>query len=351
MNSPAPIDSKAQLKAIHAMLSDGHKSIRLETHTFLFWGISAAFLILVVPELFSHQRFPDASQRLLLQNILISSLLFATGVLDYRCTHKKREARGESLSFVQQQITKLWWLLIALVVVINIGMNIYGGGYLFYGITLVLIGIGIYVHGLFSRQMLRWGGGLMIVLGLSLLASSLNIDIQKWVTASAFGIGLPALAIMVNRTPETTLHRDLIQSIIWFSLVLAPAMIAITLLNRSSSDKWPQISYQEYRENNSGQNSHTPLLVKFPAGTYIPLKVHIQGDIIKQIGSTTLEMRTTQPISVVVNAGEIQNQLRIGDNQWKSAYNYRIRDWKVKGLFSPDRQPELNLDFYLQFKN
>lgn len=351
MNSQTPTSSKAQLQAIHAMLSDGHKSICFETHTFLFWGVTAAFLILVVPELFSEHRFPESSQRMLFQNIFISVLLFATGVLDYHWTRKKRNASGKSLSFVQQQITKLWWMLVALVVVINIGMNIYGGGYLFYGITLILIGIGIYVHGLFSRQMLRWGGGLMIVLGLSLLGSSLNIDIQKWVAASAFGIGLPALAMMVNRTPETTLRREFIQSMIWFALVLTPTMIAVTLFDQSDFDNLPQISYQEYRANSLHQSDHSPLLVKLPTGMRIPLNVHIQGDALEQVGTTTIEMKTTQPVSVIVDAGEVQNQLRIGDGRWKSAYSYRVRDWKVKGSFSPNKRPELNLNFYLQFKD
>lgn len=242
-------------------------------------------------------------------------------------------------------------MLIALVVVINIGMNIYGGGYLFYGMTLVLIGIGIYVHGLFSHQMLKWGGGLMIVLGLSLLGSSLNIDIQKWVAISAFGIGLPALAIMVNRTPDTTLQRELIQSLLWFALVLTPVTIAITLLKQSNFDRWPQISYQEYLANDARQGNPLALVVKLPAGTLIPLKVHIQGDALKQVGTTTIKMQTTQPVSVAIDAGKVQDQLRISDGRWKSANNYQIRDWKLRGQFSPEGHPQLSLNFHLKFKD
>ena len=45
------------------------------------------------------------------------------------------------------QLTKVWWLLVGLIVVISIGMNLFGGGYLFYGIVLALMGLAFYIHG------------------------------------------------------------------------------------------------------------------------------------------------------------------------------------------------------------
>ena len=185
----------AQLQAIQAMLSSGHASIRLERHTFMLWGLSAAALILLIPRLISQENFPDQIQRMWLQNTVISLVLLAVGVVDAVWTARARQRRDETISFIQRQITKLWWLLIALVVVIDIGMNLYGGGYFFYGITLVLTGIGIYVYGLFSRQMLTWSGALQILLGLALIASSPEIHVQEWVAACAFGIGFPAASI------------------------------------------------------------------------------------------------------------------------------------------------------------
>lgn len=348
MRSQIPTGRNTQLHAIHAMLSDGHRSIRLENHTFFLWGLTAAFLILIVPELFSHQRFPDQSQRILFQNIFISVLLIGAGMLDYRWTRQKREARDESISFAQQQITKLWWMLIALVVILNIGMNVYGGGYLFYGITLILIGLGIYVHGLFSRQMLSWGGGLMIVLGLSLLATSPDISIQEWVGASAFGIGLPALALMVNKTCVTSLRREVVLSGIWFVLVLTPVVLAFNMLNRSSFDGWPQITYQDDLAMGLDERKNESRIVNLPAGTHVPVIVHIQGDVLKQLETTTIQMQTTRPVSIAIDDGEVQQMLRILDGRWKSALDYRIHDWVLKGALSSEGSPEVNLSFRLK---
>ncbi len=42
MNSSSRQRGSAQLQAIQAMLSSGHASIRLERHTFILWGLSAA---------------------------------------------------------------------------------------------------------------------------------------------------------------------------------------------------------------------------------------------------------------------------------------------------------------------
>lgn len=120
---------RGQLQAIQEMLVSGHASVRMERHTFILWGLAAGGLILLVPRLFSMEQFSDQTQRMWFQNAFISLVLVGVGVLDTVWTWRIRQRRDETLSFIQRQVTKLWWLLIALVVVINIGMNLYGGGY------------------------------------------------------------------------------------------------------------------------------------------------------------------------------------------------------------------------------
>lgn len=348
MDSHTASDSRARLEAIHAMLSGGHKSIRLETHTFWLWGLTAAFLILAVPELFSHQRFPEFAQRILWQNIFISALLIGAGMLDVRLTRQKRDARNETVSFVQQQVTRLWWMLVALVVVINIGMNVYGGGYLFYGITLVLIGIGIYVHGLFSRQMLCWGGGLMMVLGLALLAASPPLHIHEWVAASAFGIGLPVLAVMVNRSQHAGWHRELRLSAVWFALVLTPVLIVVSVYGRSDYAQWPQVSYKQFLLDGGQRNITSPQLVNIPAGTAIPLRVEIQLEALEPAFTTAMDLKTARPMGLAIANGELQQMLQRVDDHWREARGYRIRDWKLQERLASTGGPELTLSVRLQ---
>jgi hypothetical protein len=70
--------------------------------------------------------------------------------------------------FVQAQITKVWWLLIGMGVLFSFAASVSGGAAMMvFGIWLLLVGLGLglYIHGLFSDQMLEWAGALVIALG------------------------------------------------------------------------------------------------------------------------------------------------------------------------------------------
>ncbi len=341
---------QAQLQAIHAMLSSGHASVRMERHTFLLWGLTAGALILLVPQLFSLERFHDPGQRMWLQNLFISLVLFGAGALDAVWTARIRRRRDESLSFVQRQVTKLWWLLIALVVVISIGMNLYGGGYFFYGITLVLTGIGIYVHGLFSRQMLTWSGTLQIVLGLVMIAVSPEIDVQQWVAASAFGIGFPAFALMVDRTVERSRVQELLLSLVWLALVLVPAFLAITLWPGQRFDAWPQLTWEGYLQQ-ADEGRLDSLVVALPAGIYVPVTLGVTGDLLQPVEQPTpLMMKTTRPVSLAIEHGQVLGMMRLGEGEWRSGNDYRIERWDARGRLSPTGGPAVDVNFHIAFE-
>lgn len=338
-----------QLQAIHAMLATGHASIRLERHTFMLWGLAAACLILLVPRLFSQGLFPDHELRMWLQNLFVSAVLLATGVVDAIWTARARSRRDESLSFTQRQLTRLWWLLIALVVVINVGMNLYGGGYFFYGIVLVLTGIGIYVQGLFSRQLLTWSGALQIVLGLVLVAFPPKLQLQEWIAASAFGIGFPAFAFMVDRTRGRNPLKELLLSLGWLALVLVPAFCLAILWPGERFDDWRRLSWEGYRDADDAIQEED-VVVTLPAGTRVPVTVRIEGDLLRSLSPPQpLVMVTTRPLDLPIEKGEVIGKLRIGEGEWRSAYDYRITGWNPSARLSPQDGPSIDLGFQLNF--
>lgn len=340
---------RSQLQAIHAMLSSGHASVRMERHTLILWGLTAAGLILLVPEIFSMEHFPDPHLRMWLQNSLISLVLLGVGVLDAVWTARIRRRRDETLSFVQRQVTKLWWLLIALVVVINIGMNLYGGGFFFYGITLVLTGIGIYVHGLFSRQLLTWSGALQILLGLVLIAVSPQILLQQWVAACAFGVGFPAFALMVDRTEERSLFKELLLSLGWLVLVLAPAFVVISLWHGEQYDEWRQMAWSDYRRHAIVDDESLVLTV--PAGTLVPLSLHIKGDLLQPVEQLPdLVLRTTRSVDLALEQGSDLDAVRVAGEEWRPRYDYRVENWEVRGRLSPEDGAALDLSFDVLFE-
>ncbi|MEJ2590352.1 MAG: hypothetical protein P8178_02940 [Candidatus Thiodiazotropha sp.] len=341
---------RAQLQAIHAMLASGHASVRMERHTFVLWGLAAGGLILLVPQLFSVERFTDPGQRLWLQNGFISLVLLGVGVLDAVWTARIRSRRDETLSFVQRQVTKLWWLLIALVVVINIGMNLYGGGYFFYGITLVLTGIGIYVHGLFSRQMLTWSGALQILLGLVMIAVSPEIHVQEWVAASAFGIGFPAFALMADRKFERSVSKELLLTLGWLALVLVPAFVAVSLWQGHRFESWPHLTWEGYLQRADASDGES-LVVTLPAGTTVPVSVHVSGDLLQPVEQPApVMMQTTRPVGLAIDHGQVLGLMRISDGEWRSGFDYRIERWKAEGKLNPIEGPAVDLNMHVAFE-
>ncbi len=307
-------------------------------------------MILLIPRLVSQENFPDQIQRMWLQNGVISLVLLATGVTDALWTARARQRRDETISFIQRQITKLWWLLIALVVVIDIGMNLYGGGYFFYGITLVLTGIGIYVYGLFSRQMLTWSGALQILLGLALIATSPEIHVQEWVAACAFGIGFPAFALMVDRTEQRGAVRELLLSMAWLGLVLVPALTMVSLVNNHRFDTWRQLSWDSYLEEGTSASTDS-LVVTLPAGSLVPVSLQISGDLLVPVEQPQpLMMMTTKPVELALDQGRLLGMARFGEGDWRSGYDYRIERWEAQGRLSPAQGASLNVTFNLRFE-
>src|SRR5574343_1231090 len=97
----------------------------------------------------------------------------------------------------------------------------FGGGYMLYAVWLVLIGLALYVHGLFSEEALEWAGGLIILIAITALAAQLPNDTMKWLTASVFGIGLPTLTLLLDGGRQRGFGLRLGQALGWTGLVLA----------------------------------------------------------------------------------------------------------------------------------
>ena len=346
------VDAKNQLDDIHSMLSSGHRSIRMERHTLLVWGIVAAFLILAVPVLFAHEYFDFKWLRAVTQNLFISVVLFAAGVLDFKLTRRIRAQRNESVSFVQRQLTKVWWLLVALVVVINIGMNFFGGGYIFLPVVLMIAGLAFYIHGLFSQQMLCWVGGMMMAVGLASIVLNVPHPEMKWLAASVFGLGLPVVAWLIH-SPNTqwTLPRRLLMSALWLGIVIAPASVAHQLIRKVAVPELTTVSLQQYMDSSSIDTSKQQV-VRLPAGTVVPINIDISGDVLDGTTNGTLVMTLSKDLELIIQDNKPQDRFRVGGEVWKNLrYNYRIRDLKREVTVSKEHGPQVNLQMRISTGN
>jgi hypothetical protein len=345
-------DAKSQLQDIHSMLASGHRSIQLERHTPILWGLAAAFLILTVPLLFAPEYFEFRWQRAVTQNLFTSAVLIAIGILDFKLTRRLRAQRNESLSFVQRQLTKVWWMMVGLIMIINLGMNFFGGGYIFFAVALLIAGLALYIQGLFSQQMLCWVGVLMMVVGLASVALKIPHPEMKWLAASVFGLGLPAVGWLIQKpgVQKTLFHRVML-SAIWTAMVIAPPSVAHQLNKNVEAPDLPTVSLQQYMDDAASGASQAQV-VRLPAGTTIPINVDINGDILDGTTTGTLIMRLSDDLELIVKDNKPQSRFRVGKGEWKHRrYNYRVRDFKREISITRDDGPRIDMQMRISTNN
>ncbi len=331
-----------QIEAIHSMMSTGHHSVRIETHTLVIWGITAALIILFTADIFNHERFPDLAIRSISMTAFITVILIIAGTLEYRLTRKNREQRDETVSFVQTQLIKVWWLILALLVIINMAMQFFGGGYMLYSLTLSFMGMALYIHGLFSRQMLSWAGVCMIILGLTTLAAKLPLQLIEWITIFCYGVGWPLLAWAINHRGinKNQLHR-LLFTLIWLSVILVPAY-TVTLM-ASEAATAPYITLDEYRQLPAAPSGKH--IVQLPAGTDIPINYNVQGGILDIPDKPELAFTLAKDIAIEIENGKPTGRFQIADQSWQEfRYNFRIRFTRLLSRLAPDQGPRIDVN-------
>ncbi len=186
-----------QLDSIHAMLSAGQRNLRVERHSLVLWGGSSGGLVLVSDHILTAEQFPVLEQRAVAWLILLVLTLSGVSLIDWHLTRHVKHARDEAWSFIHRQILKVWWLLMAVGVLLTFATFFYGGGYMIFAAWVVLIGLGLYVHGLFSEELLEWSGAFLILIGIGMLAFRLNYGTSQWVAAG--GIEPNSINLMPRR--------------------------------------------------------------------------------------------------------------------------------------------------------
>lgn len=213
-----------QLETILSMMSSGYRCIRIERYSLILWGVTGGFLCLFTDVLFTSEKFPGLASRITVRMLFHAVVLSGVAIADFHYLRHRFRAKGESFPFVHAQICKVWWLLLAMGVLFTFGSGCSGNSYMIFGVWLLLVGLGLFMHGLFSEQMLEWAGLMIMLLGICPLMLRVDFDLTKWIAASAFGLGMPALTFMLDGGKARSLPRRLYQSALWLLLVLGPPL-------------------------------------------------------------------------------------------------------------------------------
>lgn len=337
-------DIKNQLNAIHTMLWQGQQSVRMERHTFILWGISAALLIILLDLFLDPQNFKQHWHYVLVETLVISIVLFIAGWWDFRLTHKIRQQRDETLSFIQTQLTKVWWFLVGLIVIINIGMSFFGGGYIFYPLVLIILGLAFYINGLFSRQMLCWQGVALIILGSIALILQPQFDLLKILAASTLGIGFPLLPVLLAREHwSNTWAKRLLVTTIWLIVIITPTGLIGALMTPSGD--YPIISLEDYRHKPSSLDQVDN--VRLPAGLKVPIELLIEGNMIKDT-RVIVPLTLGKTIDIAVKNAKPIGFFHIEGEGWKAySANFRMRVDQLEAALSREQGPKITVKMRL----
>jgi len=332
------------------MLSAGHRNLRIERHSLLLWGIPAGLLFWISEYILTPTQIPDNTHRALAWLALLVVVVTAIAGIDWIWTRRVKQARDEAWSFVHSQVQKVWWLLMGLAVLTTFAMFFYGGGYMLCAVWMVMLGLSLYLHGLFSEELLEWVGAVTIVIGIGSLLAQLPFETMRWIAAAVFGIGLPLLAMMLDRGHHRPATVRLGQVLLWLTVVL---VIPLWLEQRVHAVAQPDpepLSLEDFRSNQFQTSGYRS--VTLPAGTRIPVEIKLGGDIFDTSGEKpVLPLVLSRPIELMLHDGKLTGDARFAGENWQLARQVRwiTIPW-IKADLSPEKGPVVTSNLIVQLR-
>jgi len=299
-----------RLQDIRSMLAAGHRCVHLERSTLLLLGGVGGFLSVVTEWVITDTRFPDLGTRGMALLIWLAFWLGGVSLLEHRLTRRARERRAETLPFAQAQVTRAWWMLLSVGCLGSFAMFFYGGGSMIYTLWTVLLGLGVYFFGLFSRPLIEWIGLAIILLGVAALAAGLPYGGTRWLAASAFALGLPLAGWLNSRVGDAGMHQRTLALGLWLVLVVTPAL----LMARSNHTPPPAAPPLALGAQALGSGEQ---VLRLEVGTPIPLRLDLDSLFLQAPSHAELAMTLAMPVEVALSDGNPDGRYRFGDGQWR----------------------------------
>lgn len=309
-----------QLDSIQSMLIRGQRNLRMERHSLVLWGLAGGGLFALSDLILTAEQIPDSTRRAIAWLLLIGAVLGGTGYADWQLTRRVKAARDETWSFIHRQVLKLQWLLMGIGALFTFGTFFFGGAYMLCTVWLVMIGLSLYVHGPFSEEVLEWAGGIIIAIGVAGLAAQLPFETMKWIAAAVFGLGLPLLSLLLDHGRQRSFALRLGQAAGWTAVVLTAPLGAHRIAAAQVPPAMPTVALADFQ---AGRGSAGAAIVRLPAGTPVPVRVEVSGDLFRPDPTTVLPLILDQPVELLLHDGVPTGDLRLPDGSWRLARETR----------------------------
>lgn len=303
--------AQEQLQSIQSMLAAGHRSVQLERHSLLLIGGVGGFLAAFTDDVITAERFPDLTRHALALLLWLGVWLAGMAAIDHWLTRRARQRRDETLPFAQTQITRAWWMLLTMGTLFSVAMFFYGGGKMVYALWIVLLGLGVYLFGLFSRPLVEWIGLATILVGVTALAARLPYGTTHWLAASCFAIGMPLAGWMNVRCDNASSPKRLLALAAWIMLVIGPPLA------------WARPGPVEAPGNpvlNLGARGldHGAKVLRLEPGTAVMLRIDMDSPLLAVPPQSGLATRLVRPLEIALKDGLPDGRYQVGGNGWHS---------------------------------
>ena len=119
---------------------------------------------------------------------------------------------------------------------------------------------------------------------------------------------------MLDRGKQRSNWLRLTQSVGWLLCVLAPPLFAQQLNNVTVPSDTPVVTLNEF-----SQHPTQKQVVALPAGSTIPVKIEISGDVFRAGNTSVLPLVLNEPIEIMMNNGQPTGDWRFPGDKWSLA--------------------------------
>ena len=315
----------SHVAVLQNLLMAGHRPIQMRPGSLVRWGWAFAWLAWTTDPLL---RLPFLQGQVALQAgvamLWLGAGMGLTAWLDWRAVQAAASQAEETLPFVQLQISKVWWLLLTAGVLYTGSTFFFGGAYQIYMVWLALVGLGLFLHGLFAQELVEWAGAAVFLMALLVLVSGLPPVWHRPLVISTSGMGMPLLGWLLHR--RTMPVPNLAQALACVAGLLAasvlPAMAAVQWSQSLSLPPdiavYTQKTLLKLGDDPAGWPHYAALHVE--AGTPIELQLDVEGSLLKPAqGGARLTYTIAQDMDLLLIDGKLSHHVRLPGQDWQDS--------------------------------
>ena len=106
------------------------------------------------------------------------------------------------------------------------------------------------------------------------------------------------------------------------------------------------MSLEEYIS--AGHAHIGPRILHIPAGTEVPIRISVSGDVISGNKETILPVKLSKSLDVVIEGSVPNGMFRIEQGPWKGRRRpYHIRDVEISSAITPKVGPKVDLSLFI----